>query len=73
VLVPTLTVVKKLVAQVLKALAAKFVHNKYQLTSEVSVSRKTVPEESTLDSSPGKLSGKENVPQRPLNNEIGAR
>jgi hypothetical protein len=58
---------------VFKSVEVKLEHSIYQLTSEVKVSRSTVPDEIKRDNIPDKLSGKTKVPQIPLKRVIGAR
>jgi hypothetical protein len=65
--------VKNVLAQVLKELSIKFVQTRYQLVSKTSVSRKTAAEETTRVTNPDRLSGKEKVPNSPLDKEIGER
>ena len=64
---------KKRVVHVFRLVEVKFEHNMYQLTSDVKVSRSTVPDEITRDNIPDKLSGKTKVPHTPLTRVIGAR
>jgi hypothetical protein len=58
---------------VFKSVEVRFEHNIYQLTSEVKVSRSTVPDAINRDNIPDKLSGKTQVPQTPLKRVNGAR